>query len=435
MTTIPWNEANAAHLLRRAAFGGTPQQIARAVSDGLDLTVSKLLDYSTISTSELDQRIERQKLDLRTFEGISRWWLTRLIHSPRPLEERLTLFWHDHFATGITKVEDAALMLKQNELIRSHALSRFTDLTTEISKDRAMLIWLDNHTSRREHPNQNFGRELLELFTLGQGFYSELDVDAAVRAFTGWTFRHDTLDFLFIPEWHDDAPKDFLGRVGNWDGDDIIRIACSEFAHGRLIASKVFAYFAYENPEVSVIDPLAQLYLDSGTDIRVLVDAILRSPEMYSPRALWSRVKSPVDHAVIAFRQLQLDNDNLVWALPSALTNQGQTLFDPPDVAGWDTGLAWMNSGALLTRMNIASALARILTPSRFLAGASASTPEQLVDIYLSRLGPLTVPVAVHDALTRYVSADATMPTGGALTMKQRGLAHLVLSLPEWQMY
>lgn len=435
MATIPWNEENAAHLLRRAGFGGTAQQIATAVSDGLDETVAKLLDYESIQTANLDLRLERQKFDLRTFDDLGRWWLTRLIHSPRPLEERMTLFWHDHFATGASKVEDAGLMLRQNQLLRTHAVGNFIDLTIAISKDPAMLLWLDNNTSRKEHPNQNYGRELLELFTLGQGFYSELDVDSAARAFTGWTFRRDTLEFQLVSEWHDDSSKDFLGRAGNWNGDDIVRIACSEFAHARMLASKLFAYFAYENAGSSVINPLAQLYLDSGTEVRALVEAILESPEMYSAQALWSKVKSPVDHAVIAFRQLQLDNENVIWALPGALAVEGQTLFDPPDVAGWDGGLAWVNSGSLLTRMNVANGFAKIITPSRLGSGHTVTTPAQLVELYLRILGPVPVPESVRETMQRYVSLDGSLPSGNDLTTKQRGLVHLILSLPEWQMY
>ncbi len=435
MTTIPWNEENAAHLLRRGGFGGTAQQIADAVEDGLDVTVGKLINYESVSLSGLELRLERQNLDIRTFDGLARWWLTRMIHSPRPLEERMTLFWHDHFATGASKVEDAGLMLRQNQLLRSRALGNFIDLTIEISKDPAMLIWLDNHTSRKEHANENYGRELLELFTLGQGFYSELDVYSAAKAFTGWTFNWIPLEFRFIPEWHDDSQKDFLGRIGNWNGDDIVRIACSEFAHGRMIASKLFAYLAYENPDNEVIDPLARIYLDSGTSIRALVGAILKSPEMYSQRALWSKVKSPIDHAVIAFRQLLLDNDNLIWSLPGALAVEGQTLFDPPDVAGWDGGLVWINSGSLLTRMNVSNGFSRIVNPARHLAGRSVTTPNQLVDLFLEILGPVRVPGKVRDALIRYVSPDGSLPSGNDLLAKQRGVVHLILSLPEWQMY
>ncbi len=436
MATIPWNEENAAHLLRRAGFGGTALEIADAVRDGLDATVDRLVNYESISTAELDMRLARQELDLTTFSGIGRWWMTRLLYSPRPLEERMTLFWHDHFATAASKVNQADLMHRQNQLFRTHALGNFTDFTIEVSKDAAMLIWLDNFTSRKEAPNENYGRELLELFTLGQGFYSELDVFSASKAFTGWTFRRrPSFEFQFVPEWHDNTQKDFLGRVGNWNGDDIVKIACGEFAHGRLMASKLFGLFAYENAETSVIDPFAEVYLDSGTDLRVLVTAILKSEAMYSPQALWSKVKSPIDHAVIACRQLLLDNDNLARSMQGALTIEGQTLFNPPDVAGWDGGLAWINSGALLTRMNLADSLSRITDVSRLTAGETITTPAQLVDLFLRRLGPVPSDSSVREEMIRYVSPNGVMPSGTSLVVKGRGLVHMILSLPEWQMY
>ncbi len=436
MATIPWNEENAAHLLRRAGFGGTAVEIADAVRDGLDATVEKLLNYESISTAELDARIARQNLDLTNFGGINRWWMTRLIYSPRPLEERMTLFWHDHFATGASKVNLAELMHRQNRLFRTYALGNFTEFTIEVSKDAAMLIWLDNFTNRKEAPNENYGRELLELFTLGQGFYSELDVFSASKAFTGWTLtRRPMFEFQFVPRWHDDTEKDFLGRVGNWNGDDIVKIACGEFAHGRLMASKLFGLFAWENAEPAVIDPFAEAYLDSGTDLKVLVEAILKSEAMYSPQALWSKVKSPIDHAVISCRQLLLDNDNIARSIQSALTIEGQTLYNPPDVAGWDGGLAWINSGALLSRMNRSNGLAGLVDLSRLTAGETVTTPEQLVDLLLRRLGPVPVDGAVREEMIRYVSPNGALPTGNNLVIKGRGLVHMILSLPEWQMY
>jgi uncharacterized protein (DUF1800 family) len=437
MAPIPWNEVNAAHLLRRAGFGGTSAEISQAVNDGLDLAVSKLVNYETISTAALDQRLTAMNLDLTTFGGINRWWLTRMVYSPRPLEERMTLFWHDHFATAISKVGDGMMMLAQNDLFRRRALGNFIDLTIEVSRDPAMLIWLDNYTNRKEHPNENYGRELLELFTLGQGFYSELDVFSASKAFTGWTLRRDgqTRIFVFRDDWHDHSQKDFLGRVGDWNGDDVVRIACREFAHGRLLASKLFAFFAYEEPEQAVVDRFAQIYLDSNNSVKRLVEEILMSEEMFSPRALWGKVKSPTDHTVIAARQLRIENDNVTRVATNPMALQGQTLFNPPDVAGWDTGMAWISAGSLLTRMNFALTMSTLFDPLQFQQGETITTPEQLVDVYARKLGPLDLSTATRDELIRYVAPNGTLPTGNGLTAKQRGLAHMILSLPEWQMY
>ena len=433
---IPWNEENAAHLLRRAGFGGTYAEVQTAVTDGLNVAVDKLLNYQSTPATSLDARLSRLAYDLTTFGGINRWWLTRMLYSPRPLEERLTLFWHDHFATAISKVGRAEAMYKQNVLLRQYATGNFIDFTISISKDVAMLIWLDNATNRKESPNENYGRELLELFTLGQGFYSELDVYSASKAFTGWTYRRSDQTFLFVDQYHDHSQKDFLGRVGDWNGDDIVRIACGEFAHGRLIASKLFALFAYENPEQAVIDRFADVYLKAGTSVKPLVEAILKSDEMYSSKALWSKVKSPVDHSIMAGRQLMIDNDNLVRAIASANTLEGQDLFNPPDVAGWDGGEAWISSGALLARMNYGNTLtATYFDPTKFTQGQSFSGAGQLVDFFTTRLGPLPISAGTRDELMRYVAPGGVMPTGANLVAKEKGLAHMIFSLPQWQMY
>lgn len=432
---IAWNEESAAHLFRRAAFGASPSVIRRAVSDGLDATVRSLVDYELTPNAALDARLAAANFDLTTIAGISRWWITRLIWSARPLEERMTLFWHDHFATSIRKVQEAKLMLDQNRLFRSFALGNFVDLTIAVSKDPAMLIWLDNATSRKDHPNENYGRELLELFTLGNGNYTEEDVLAAARAFTGWTLDRRTFLFTFVDRFHDHAAKTFLGHTGDWDGDDVVRFACAEQAHARLMASKLFAWFAYDDPEEAVVDRLAATYLDSGNGIEPLVRAILTSEEMYSEKARWAKVKSPVDHSITALRLLNIDNDGALRLTQGALSLEGQTLFAPPDVNGWDPGMAWISSNALLTRMNFANSLGAWFDPSRFADLGSVNDAGDLVDVYLGQLGPLMVDDETRSALVSYVSADGRLPSGTELTSKQRGLSHLILALPEWQMY
>lgn len=430
-----WNEESAAHLYRRAAFGASSAEVRRAVADGMDATVASLVDYESISNAALDARLGAANFDLTTLAGISRWWITRLLYTARPLEERMTLFWHDHFATSIRKVKDATLMLNQNALFRSSALGDFVDLTIAVSKDPAMLIWLDNATSRKDHPNENYGRELLELFTLGNGNYTEDDVQSSAKAFTGWSLNRTTMQFTFVDRNHDHTQKAFLGRTGDWNGDDIVRIACSQVAHAQLIATKLFAWFAHDDPEQGVVDRFAQIYLDAGNGIKPLVRAILTSDEMYSDKARWAKVKSPVDHAVTALRLLGVDNSSVPRATQSALSLEGETLFAPPDVSGWDQGLAWISSNALLTRMNFANSVAGWFDPSKFAGMAAVRTAADLVGVYLGELGPLTVAADTSAALAAYVATDGKLPSGTELTAKQRGLAHLVLSLPEWQMY
>lgn len=429
---IPWNETNAAHLLRRAGFGGTAAEIAQALRDGLDATVDRLVDYDGVDNSALESRLTSMNLDLTRTTDIVRWWLTRMIYTARPLEERLTFFWHDHFATAISKVNDQALMLQQNKTLRQYAMGNFKDFLVAISKDPAMLIWLDNFRSQKSHPNENYGRELLELFSLGIGHYSEVDVQSAAKAFTGWSLDQ-TRQFVYRDNIHDHTQKDFLGRVGDWNGDDIINIIVGEFANAQLIAGKLFEYFAYENPDSATINKFAQIYSDNKASIRPTVRAILKSEEMYSPSALWARVKSPVDYVVIAARQAMITND-LTRPSTNVLNAQGQLPFNPPDVSGWPSGLEWINSGSLLSRMNFASTISANFDPAAFTAGENVTTAAALVDLFLRRLGPLTLSTASRQKLIDYVSATGALPSGGAFTVKGRGLLHMILSLPEWQM-
>ena len=432
---IAWDRARAAHLYRRAAFGATPADLERALDEGLEATVDRLLDLD-VPNDALDARLAAQTdLDLTRLGGILRWWTIRLVWSARPLEERMTLFLHDHFATAISKVGQPGPMLEQNELLRRHALGNFSTLTTDVARDVAMLIWLDNRTNVKDHPNENFGRELLELFLLGHGNYSEEDVASAAKAFTGWTISRQTRRFVFVDRLHDHSQKTFLGRTGDWDGEDIVRMACGEEAHARFLAEKLYHFFVHEHAEESVLARFANVYRDAGTELKPLLRAILTSEEMYSDHVMWSKVKSPADHAITALRQLAIDDDRAARVAGTAMSAEGQTLFNPPDVAGWDGGMQWINSASLLTRMNFGAPLLSVFDPARFLEGASWSTAAELVDVYLDRLGPLDVPATTRAALEDYVAPGGALPSGSTLTWRMRGLAQMVISLPEWQKY
>lgn len=431
MASIHWDRQAAAHLYRRAAFGATSAELDRAVADGLEATVARLTDLSA-DNSALDARLAALGVDLATLGGIARWWITRMIYTARPLEEKMTFFLHDHFATGFQKVSEADWMLQQNRLLRSFALGDFTQLTIEISRDPAMLRWLDNFLSRKERPNENYGRELLELFTLGHGAYTEEDVLSAARAFTGWTLSRQTRQFIYVDAFHDHGQKTFLGRTGDWNGDDIVRMACATREHARFIARKLFEWLAYAPAEDSVVERLADVYANGGTSLRALVTAILTAPEMYSDAAKWSRVKSPVEYAVAAARQLRIDRDPSRAAFVM-LGAQGQVPFNPPDVDGWPDGLAWINSGTILGRMNYAQSLSALLDPRAFAGGAPVGSASQMVALWLEHLGPLEVDAATRAALEGYVASGGGLSSQNQLA-RGRGLAHLVLSLPEWQM-
>jgi uncharacterized protein (DUF1800 family) len=409
---VPFTYADAAHLLRRAAFGGTPAEIERAVLAGREAAVDSLLDAKETSDDQ-PQRV--------TFSGIVEWWVARMLRTSSPLTERLTFFWHNHFATSISTVRHAELMLRQNELFRAYALGDVRELVTEVARDPGMLIWLDNHLNRKEHANENFGRELLELFTLGLNGYAEEDVIASARAFTGWTLTGVTANarHIFNDTTHDGGTKQFLGRRGEWNGDDIVRIACSGKTHARFLARKLFAAFVHDDPAEDAVERLANLYLRGGNELRPLVRAILLSDEMYAPRARWSKVKSPIDHAVIACRQLAIDAG--AGAIASALSLQGLMLFSPPDVSGWSGGMSWISSWSLLARTEFARAAAAAFDPP----AREFASGEDMVAHYLRLLGPLDVAADVRKRLVAY-GADASVA-------RQRGVVRLILSLPEWQ--
>ncbi|MGH9456518.1 MAG: DUF1800 domain-containing protein [Thermoanaerobaculia bacterium] len=427
---IDWNRRTAAHLYRRAGFGATTEELERAVAEGLEATVERLVDYEPVDNSALDRRLAG--IDLDTAIGIVRWWLTRMIFTARPLEERMTLFLHDHFATAIHKVREADWMLQQNQLLRRFAVGDFTELTIEISKDPAMLVWLDNYRSRKEHPNENYGRELLELFTLGHEAYTEDDVMAAARAFTGWTISRQTRRFVFADVFHDHGQKTFLGQTGDWNGDDIVRMACATESHAHFIAHKLFEYFAYVSPEESVVDELAHVYMQADTSLEALVRAILLSPEMYSEKAILTKVKSPVEYAVGVQRQLGIDRAATRYTV-NVLAAQGQVPFNPPDVDGWPSGLAWINSGTLLGRMNFAAGAAAAFDPLRFAGTEPIGSAGEMVDRWLDALGPLEVDAHTRMRLEEYLAAGSGL-SAATFTAKGQGLAHLILALPEWQL-
>lgn len=416
-----WTRDAAAHLLRRATWGGTPEEVDRALADGLEATVDRLINDAVIDDRDAETKL--QAYDTTDPATLARWWVARLILSRRGLRERMVFFLHDHFATGIRKVKEPSLMKQQNELFRRMAFGSFTDLTIEVSRDPAMLIWLDNFRSRKESPNENYGRELLELFTLGHGNYTEEDVVSAARAFTGWSLSRQTNQFQFVPAWHDDGVKTFLGHTGNWNGDDIVRFACSESAHAQFLTSKLFEYFVGFAPSTATRDRLASTYASGGTALAPLVRGILTSDEMFSTASYWQRVRTPLEHCVIAARQLGYERDPRFMLL--ALRDQGLIPFNPPDVDGWPSGLTWVNSASIFSRMNMAGALSAQLQVS---AARAASSGDAVIDHYAARLGPLTLSESSRSALRSWIA-----PSGTPVPEREAGLVQIMLSLPELQ--
>jgi len=347
------------HLLRRAGFGGSPDEISAYQNLGLSGAIDQLVNYQSIDDSSLPVEpnitMERtKKLSQSDTQKLVSWWVDRMVNTPRPLEEKLTLFWHNHFATAIYKVRSPYLMFKQNQLLRANATGNFKDLLMGITKDPAMLIWLDGAKNRAAAPNENYGREVMEVFTIGVGNYTEDDVKAAARAFTGYQINKAGESF-FNPKIHDDGPKTFLGQTGNFGPEDIVNILANHPATAKRIVSELFSYLSYSNPSSEVVNDLASVFTNSNGDISAVVEAILRSDEFVSNQAHLCLVKSPVEYVVAAMRSLGATVKPR--AVIGTLKNMGQLPFNPPSVFGWPEGIGWINTSTILDRYNFPLAI------------------------------------------------------------------------------
>jgi len=396
-----WSYERAAHLIERAGFGAAPDEVARLAALTPRQAVDELVDYESIANDlkPFDEsviwdpgmdpfppsraeavRIARERgvgLGEKVLpEGAQRrlqpvvdkffyglyanaietqrlglWWANRMFSTRRPLEEKLTLFWHGHFATGENKVRDYRMMIRQNEMLRARASGAFRDLLVGILKDPAMLVYLDNGENVKKHPNENFGRELLELFTMGVGNYTERDVREAARAFTGWT--NDVLAFRFDADQHDFGQKTFLGRTGTFDGEDIIDAILAQPVTAEFVAAKVYRFFVRDEIAGPVKADLGRTYRDSGYQMKPLLKRILLSKDFYSPLAFATQIKSPVHLVVSTYRKMSLGQVPTIPDFGRMTSGLGQSLFDPPNVAGWAGGRTWITPSTLLNRGNL----------------------------------------------------------------------------------
>jgi uncharacterized protein (DUF1800 family) len=402
ITKADWTYDRAAHLIERAGFGATPDEIARLAALTPEQAVAQLVTYESIDDRTLPpfdesgiwdagmdpfppSRAEAVRLARERGEGLGEkmlppgsqrrlqpivdkffyglyanqietqrlglWWANRMLATPRPLEEKLTLFWHGHFATGENKVRDYRMMLQQNRMLRANASGRLPDLLVGILKDPAMLVYLDNGENVKSHPNENFGRELLELFSMGVGNYSEHDVREAARAFTGWT--NDVLAYKFDAAQHDFGEKTFLGRKGAFNGDDIIRIILEQPVTGEFVAAKLYRYFVREDIAPAVKTQLGREFRQSGYQIKPLMTRILLSRDFYSPPSYATQIKSPAHLVVSTYRKMGLREVPTIPDFGRMTGGLGQSLFDPPNVAGWAGGRTWITPATLLQRGNM----------------------------------------------------------------------------------
>ncbi len=482
-----------AHLFRRAGFGATRADLTKWVPLGREAAVDFLLNYEDVDNSAADAETAARDLWDDPY-AMTLAWLLRMVHSARPLQERMAFFWQSLFSNQLVKVDNPILIWQQNELFRKNALPNWGGLLYAVAKDPAMLVYLDNHSSRKEHPNENYARELLELHTFGQGVgYTEVDIREAARAFTGWSVDYRTDErkaltdelnarlaepgisdadrsrlrtdyrfrafqlpytYLYRANYHDDKSKTFLGKTGNFDGSAIIDIVVGRREAAQYICTRLYKWFvAPSDPPAATLSGLVDTYFSSGYELKPVVRQILLSEDFWSDAAYRSKVKSPVEFAVGMARQLEAFTTGT--SLVDIARGLGQAIFDPPNPAGWTGQKAWINGNTLIGRTNNAT---RISTgrapalpadlakatdywdPAPFIREAGVSEAGTIVDLFLSILIDGEATTAARNVLTEYMHTDDTgnyklfTLNDANVDKKVRGLVFLILSSPAYNL-
>ncbi|MEO5695018.1 MAG: DUF1800 domain-containing protein [Usitatibacter sp.] len=379
----PIGYEGARHLLTRTGFGAVDAEIrdyaklerATAVDRVLAtarrepstqppaFTQQPALPYSRLRAMSPDERKEQQRRNVEQGLELREWWLREMMATPSPVTEKMTLFWHNHFATSQQKVRSPHLMYRQNVLLRRESLGNFASLLHAVAKDPAMLVYLDQANSRKQAPNENFAREVMELFTLGEGHgYSERDIKEAARAFTGWSLDRDTMDFTFRRAIHDDGEKTLLGRSGRFDGDQVLDVLLARRETAQFITAKLWKEFVSPTPDSREVTRLAGVWRDARYEVKPLLRAMLLSDDFWAPDNRATLIKSPVELVVGTLRTFDIRPFTLRPAVvASALL--GQNPMSPPNVKGWPGGEAWINSSTLLGRKQLMERIFRGADP------------------------------------------------------------------------
>jgi uncharacterized protein (DUF1800 family) len=368
-TTDKLNADDARHLLNRTGFAASQaeisaftgltrqaaaQKIVASCKESASTASPKWVDSPIIPASKYkdmsrEEREEERKLNVERAFDLREWWFREMLATPSPLTEKMTLFWHNHFATSQQKVRHSTLMYRQNVMLRQHALGNFGAMLHQLARDPAMLIYLDNANSRKEQPNENFAREVMELFTLGEGNYTEQDIKEMARAFTGWSIDRENGEFMFRKFIHDAGVKTIFGQQGNFDGDQALDLLLKRPQTATFITRKLWREFVSPEPDEKVVAQLASLYRDSSYNTAKLMTAMLASDAFYAADNRASLIKSPVEFVVGTMKQFDIETGNMrPFVIAAALL--GQNLFQPPNVKGWPGGEYWINSATLLGR-------------------------------------------------------------------------------------
>ena len=467
-----------AHLLRRAGFGATPAEMERALEIGYVATLDELLnpDHPDVIPDDLIRRYHVDQSDLRSSGGAH--WVYRLVMTDTPLREKMCLFWHRVFATASTKLIQHRVVTNQINMFRDHGMGNFDDLLIELSKDPAMIMWLDNQDNHGSNINENYGREILELFSMGVGSYTEDDIKETARAFTGWgvvnpaymsiKMRNNTAppygymswQFEYNDEDHDAGEKTILGETGNWNGEDAVRIICKQESTARFVARHLYHFFVadelpvpqwpHEPPrDARAIDTLCQAYFGSGHSIQAMLKAMFESDFFKNESSRYARIKSPAEMVIGTMRlagPIDLPSQDTYMA-DAACANMGQGLLRPPSVEGWQGGTEWINTGAYVERVNFSGQILNdpskigvrdIIERIKARTESGRMTSNELVDACLDVLGPLDVLDSTRNGIKSYASKFGDMSWAdwpGSARFDEAAVAvlQLVVSTQEYQ--
>lgn len=472
ITTKDWDYAKARHLLFRAGFGAPPEEVEKLVKMGPHRAVAQLVEYRELPLANIDPEKELyswekplayenllseatqrkiaeavgEQRNVLSHAAMIRWWVRRLLESPRPLEEKLVLFWHDHFASSYRALGETYLMYQQNQLFRRYA-DNYEALLHGIVEDPAMIRYLNNDDNVMGKNNENLGRELLELFTLGEencaahkaDGYSEKDVrDGNTRSLTGATFEHYSGQHRFYVTKHDDRPKTLLGKTGNWGPHEAVDIMLEHPGTDRYLVKKLWQFFAYWEPEPETVEQLAAVLRENGHAIRPLLRNIFLSEQFYSEKAMGRHIKSPVELLVGTARVMQLpkvDYQNVRFLL----AGMGQNLFDPPSVAGWAENTDWVNTTLLMARYSAVAALIKEAKPDlvALLKEQKFQSATEVVDHLIRRCLLVELSAEKRQELIRFLGA---LPPSSEWARQEKeinaklvALLVLLVTSPEYQ--
>ncbi|HEY8750000.1 MAG TPA: DUF1800 domain-containing protein [Tepidisphaeraceae bacterium] len=453
----PFDRVKAAHLLNRAGFGGTEAEVQKVIGLGPKGAVDWLLDFSNASADEQNsadvpdlspikgpagnfrelrkqlqtQTPEQRKQLMKQFQMANReafmatfaWWMKRMAGGSHPLQEKLTLFWHGHFTTSFREERAALLIWEQNELLRKMAGGNFRKMLHAVSRDPAMLDYLNNNQNRKGHPNENFAREVMELFTLGIGNYSENDIKEGARAFTGW--MHDGDQFVFNRRQHDEGMKRFLGKSGNFNGDDVLNIILEKPDCAKFISSELFAWFVRPDPEPAQVDAMAKQLRDGDYELRPVIKTLLTSKAFYSAESIGVQIKSPVQLVAGTIHLLGIEMPP-PQAIFNGLQLMGQVPLMPPNVKGWPGGHNWINASTLFARYNSGVRLAQSKLDIAGLSevNAAPAAVDALVDRLIQR------PVEDKKRKELIEGYESKTKTDQSI----RAVVQLIVSMPEYQL-